>query len=365
MRTSFHYLASALKVKTARRIEVHQATECIAKLTKEHMRIVTACFCVLILLGLPNRLVCAEGEAELRFNWQVGKRYTMSLLTSNHNVLQTFVPDVPTILEKTVFDEKSDFTISVLKAAPKKGCELVVEYLSTKLTEVKYKNGSVVGTNAFDSTADPKKDVGIPVAAWNRAFIGTKIKYLLDSDYHVLHVDGIDELSSKMMAHAPSLKKDISTPIMAEARFGTNALEELLQKLMVVGMPKKYLKAGDQWTYRTESNRGLTVIESQFTFAGLENHLSRDCAHVVIEGQIKSSSDRGKLPPGMAIPKVQGQVKGNLWLDTRLEIIVERTIMEESVTVWDMPLLHGDETVPTKRNQKKTVTCRLIKVEDN
>lgn len=332
--------------------------------SKEYMRIISACFCGLILFGLPSHLVGAEGEAELRFNWQAGKRYTMSLATSNETIMEMSVENVPPMSQKTVFDEKNEFTISVLKAAPKEGYELVVECLSTKLTDVKFKDESVFSTYAFDSTTDPKRDVGIPIAAWNRAFIGTKIKYLLSSDFHVLRVDGTDELASKMMAHDPSLKKDIGSPMLVEARFGTNALEELLQNLMVVGMPKKNLKVGDQWTNLKENKKQLTVIESKFTFAGLENHLSRDCTHIVIEGGIKSSSDRGKLPPGIAIPETQGHIKGNLWLDTRLEMLVERTTVEETVMAWDMPV-HGGETVPTKINQRKTVTCRLIKVEDN
>jgi hypothetical protein len=325
------------------------------------MRIVTACFCGLILWALPSRLVCAEGEAELRFNWQAGKRYTMSLATSNQMVMEVAMDNVPPIPQKAVADEKREFTISVLKASPKEGYELVVEGLSTKL---EHNGGAKHNTYSFDTTTDPKKDVGVPLAAWNRAFIGTKIKYQVDSDFKVLHVEGKEELVGKAMAHGPALKKDTGTPLLIESQYGTNALVDLLQKLMVVGLPKNSLKVGDQWTYSREDKRERSVVESKFTFAGLENHLGRHCARIGIEAQIKSSSDQGMLAPGIPYPKVHGQVKGDLWLDMKIEMVVERTLVEETETAMDMPLEVGG-TAPMKINQRKTVTCKLIKVEDN
>ena len=324
------------------------------------MRFVTACFCGLVLFAFPDRLVCAEQESLLRFNWQAGKRYTVSLETSKQSVMENLPPGA----NKGGENERRVFAISVLKAGQKEGHELVVECLSTKL-EILEINGE--SAYSFDSTTDPKKDVGIPIAAMSRAFIGTKIKYLLDSGDKVLRVEGTDELARKMVAHDPGLERDTSTPFLTEAKFGTNALTELLQELMVVGLPKKNLKVGDQWTYPAEHKVELTVIESKFTFAGLEKHLERDCARIGIEGEVKSNSDRGKLPPGIPIPKVHGQIKGNLWLDTTLEMLVERTTVEETTTATDMPVVHGKDgqTMTIKMNQTKTVTCRLIKVEDN
>ena len=323
------------------------------------MRLVIAFSCGLIFFAFPDRLVCAEQESLLRFNWQAGKRYTMSLETSKQLVMENLAPGA----NKSGENEKREFAVSVLKAGPKEGCELVMECLST--TTKSESNGKVA--YSFDSTTDPKKDVGIPIAAMSRAFIGTKIKYLLDSDCKVLRVDGTDELVSKMVAHDPGLKGDTSTPFLKEAKFGTNALIELLQELMVVGLPKKNLKVGDQWTYPTEHKVELAVVESKFSFASLENHLGRDCARIGIDGAIKSSSDRGTLPPGIPMPKVQGQIKGNLWLDTKLEMLVERVTVEETTTAMDMPAVHGKEgeTFAIKANQKKTVTYRLLKVEDN
>lgn len=326
------------------------------KPTAERLSIVTACFCVLILFTLPNRLVSAERQSLLQFNWQAGKRYTVALETSKKLVLENLPPGA----NKSGENEKSVFTISVLKAGPRENCELVVECLSTK-SEL---NGE--STYSFDSTTDPKKDVGIPIAALKRALIGTKIKYLLDSEYRVLHVDGTDELLSKMIAHDPALRGDTSTPFLTEAKFGTNALGDLLQEFMVLGLPKKTLKVGDQWSDATQHRTEQTVAESRFTFAGLERHLNRDCVRIEIDGKIENSA-KVKVPSGTPIPSIHGRVKGNLWLDTKLEMLVERTIVEDTTTAMKMPVVHGEEgeTVPMTMKQQKTVVCRLMKVEDN
>ena len=276
---------------------------------KLHGCLPKVCLLGCLLLAWLNPAAGAEGESALRFHWQASKRYTVSLETSKQLVME--MENLPPGANKSGANEKREFTVSVLKAGPKEGCELVMECLST--TTKSESNGKVA--YSFDSTTDPKMDVGIPVAAMSRAFIGTKIKYLLGSDYKVLRVDGTDELVSKMVAHDPGLKGDTSTPFLTEAKFGTDALTELLQELMVVGLPKQRLKAGDQWTYPTEHKNELTVGESKFTFAGLEKHLGRDCAKIGIDGAIKSSSDRGKFPPRIRIPKVHGQIKGNLsWI---------------------------------------------------
>ncbi len=317
------------------------------------------CFCWLVFFGFPDRLVCAEREPLLRFNWQAGKRYIVSLETSKQGVVENLPQESNTSRE----NEKREFTVSVLKVGPKGGCELVMECLSTT-TKLEF-NGKVA--YSFDSATDPKNDVGIPLAAMKRAFIGTKIKYFLDSDYNMLRVDGTDELVSKLLAHDPGLKRDTSTPILTEAKFGMNALTELLQEFMVLGLPQKNLKVGDQWTYAAEHKAELTSIESKFTFAGMEKQSGHDCAMIGIEGEIKSALNPGKLPPGIALRKIHGRIKGSLWLDTKLEMLVERTITEETITSMDMPAIHAKEgsTFAMKTSQKKTVTCKLIRVEDN
>jgi len=170
-------------------------------------------------------------------------------------------------------------------------------------------------------------------------------------------VDGTEELAGKMLAHDPDLKDDLSTPYLKEGNFGTNALTELLQEIMVAGLPGKNLKVGDQWTYRTEHRTDLTVIELKFTYAGLEKHLGHDCARIEIDGNVTSSTNRGDLPPEMPIPKVHGQVTGSLWLDIKLEMLVERTTVEERQTVMQAP-------GPMTFSEKRTVTTKLIKVED-
>ena len=322
------------------------------------MRPTTTSVSGLILFALSAQLVSAEPESLLQFRWQGGKRYTMSLETSKQLVMENLPPSA----NKGAVNEKREFTITVLKASPKQGCELVLECLSTRF-ETK---GDAA--YSFNSSTDPAKDVGIPYAAEKRAFIGTKITYVLDAEDKVLRVDGTDELVRKMLAHDPSLKNDLSTPFLTQAKFGTNALTELLQQFTVGALPKNNTKVGEQWTNLTEQQAELTVVESKFTLAGRETHLGHDCVKIGITGDIKNGTSRGDLlPSGIPIPKVQGQIKGSLWLDTKLEMVVERTTVEETKTVFDMPKVHAKEgeTMSMSMSQKKTVTVRLIKVEDN
>jgi hypothetical protein len=314
--------------------------------------------CGLTIFAFSGRIVCGQTDSLLRFNWQAGRRYVMSLETSK----QIVIPNLPPDANKGEENEKRQFSIVALKKAQQPGCELNVECLSTK-----YDKGGD-GSFSFDSRNDPKKDAGIPIAAM---FTGIKLHYLLDADQKVLRVNGTDELVRKILDHNPSLKNDLSTPFVTRAQFGTNTLSELLQEFMVVGLPRKNLKVGDRWTCRTEHSSDATIVEIQFTFAALEEHLDHHCARIGIDGDIKGSSNRGDLPAGwpadFPLPKVHGHINGNLWLDTNLAMLIERTTVEERQTTIEMPTGNTgkDTSSPMTVNEKRTVTSKLIKIEDN
>jgi len=309
-----------------------------------------------LVFAFSIRVVCAAEGSLLGFRWQAGKRYVMSLETSKGLSIKNLPPEA----DHAVEHEKREFSIVAGESGQTKGFELAVECLSIKYGL----NGDISYT--LDSSTDPKKDAGIPIAADKRAFLGTKLKYVLAPDLKVVQVTGTDELVKKMLVHDPDLKGDTSTPFLTEAQLGTNALTELLQELIVAGLPGKYLNVGDHWTYRTEQRKESAVVEFKFTFAASERHLGHDCARIEIDGDIKSSSNRGNLPSEIPLPKVHGQVKGNLWLDKKLDMLVERTTVEEIQTEIEMPTADGKErSMPMTSNEKYTVTTKLIKVEDN
>ena len=100
------------------------------------------------------------------------------------------------------------------------------------------------------------------------------------------------------------------------------------------------------------------TVDTKFTFATYEKHLGRDCAKVQIPGEVKPSS---AAPAGMPMPMpiVHGRLTGELWMDTKLDMLVERKIVQDTATAFDMPVVHGDEgqTVAMKVKQKSTVRC--------
>ena len=60
-------------------------------------------------------------------------------------------------------------------------------------------------------------------------------------------------------------------------------------------------------------------------------------------------------------------LSGFVWLDTKLNIPVDRATVEETKSAFDMPLVHGKEgeTMSMLAKQKKKVGFKLLKVEKN
>jgi hypothetical protein len=92
-------------------------------------------------------MVCAEDGPALRYDWQTGKRYVMSVETSK----QMVASNLPSEANHGGETEKREFSFVSRKRGQQAGCELEAECLS-----VKY-DMSGDSSYSLDSSTDQKK----------------------------------------------------------------------------------------------------------------------------------------------------------------------------------------------------------------
>ena len=259
----------------------------------------------------PNARTAAPAlkeAAELKFNWLVGKTYSLRMELTQSTETKTSGQAQP---EAAVLKLAQDFDISSLQALEDGGRQLELKIANETLEASD--NGRPLFS--FDSTQPTASDAKNPVALLGM-MIGVPIQYFTGADGEVQKEAGVNELMQRVAAAGNPQQQAVFRQM-----FG----EETLKQYASLGrwMPNRLVKTGESWSQKRDAATpaGTVTVDMKFTFKNWEQHGGRQCAHIEYEGTISTKTMSTAV--GAAIQIEQGKITGDLWFDPDLGMIVE------------------------------------------
>jgi len=282
-------------------------------------------------------LAGADGPADLRVKWMVGKKYALrvelnqSAKTKSHNQWQ------PPEQGKWV----QDFTISGLKELPDGGRQLELEFVS-ETVDISKGGYSLL---SFDSAQSPTQDSHTPWSILG-ATIGARIEYFTDADGKVQNVAGMDELTSHIAA--------VGTPeqqAIFKKMFGGDTLKDYVS----IGdiLPNRTVNVGESWSIKKEIAEaiGILAVNAKFTFKNWEQRGGRKCARLAENGEVSSKSVA--TASGTAIKIEKGKFSGDIWFDPERGLAVENNETEDLTL--KVTSRTQTQTLQTQNNSRSTL----------
>ncbi|HUC84743.1 MAG TPA: DUF6263 family protein [Candidatus Acidoferrales bacterium] len=259
----------------------------------------------------PNARTAAPAlkeAAELKFNWLVGKTYSLRMELTQSTETKTSGQAQP---EAAVLKLAQDFDISSLQALEDGGRQLELKIANETLEASD--NGRPLFS--FDSTQPTASDAKNPVALLGM-MIGVPIQYFTGADGEVQKEAGVNELMQRVAAAGNPQQQAVFRQM-----FG----EETVKQYASLGrwMPNRLVKTGESWSQKRDAATpaGTGTVDMKFTFKNWEQHGGRQCAHIEYEGTISTKTMSTAV--GAAIQIEQGKITGDLWFDPDLGMIVE------------------------------------------
>jgi hypothetical protein len=251
----------------------------------------------------------ANGSAEMRIKWTVGKKYVMRMEFNQST--ETTLPNQPQPMKAEV-NVAQDFDISALKELDNDGWELELEFVDETM-DVSQGGNKVL---SFDSAQSSEQDTNNPVAPILRLMIGARLQYFTDADGKVQKIEGLDELMNRLAATAKPQQQT-----MFKQMFSENTLKQYAS--FGDEMPNRIINIGESWSSKKDvtSAIGVVTVDMKYTFKNWEQHGDRKCAHIEAVGDISTKSISNAS--GAVVEIENGKIAGDIWFDPELGMIVE------------------------------------------
>jgi hypothetical protein len=273
----------------------------------------------------------ADGPAEMRIKWTVGKKYIMRMEFNQDT--ETMLPNQPQPIKVEV-NMAQDFDISALKELDNGGRQLELEF-ENETMNVSQGGRSVLSFNSAQSLA---QDTNNPIAPILRVMIGGRIEYFTDADGKVQKIEGVDELMNRIAATGKPQQ---------QAMFKQMFSEDSLKQYASFGdtIPNRTVNIGESWPVKKDvvSSIGVLTVDMKYTFKNWEQHGDRKCAHIEAVGDISTKSISNAS--GAVVEIKKGKISGDVWFDPELGMIVD---------------VNNDQTMTMKvTTQSQTMTPQL------
>jgi RNA polymerase sigma factor (sigma-70 family) len=251
-----------------------------------------------------NASTVVSGQAEMRINWTVGKKYAMRLDFTQST--ETPLPNQPQPMKSDVIFALN-YNVSALKALDNGGRQLELEFVNETLNVLQ----GGVSVMSFDSA---ETSAAAPNPA--RAMIGARIEYFTAADGKVEKVEGVNELMQRIDKTGKSrmlaVFKDIFT-------------EENLKKYVSFddSMPNRMIAPGQSWKIKKNvpTSVGNLAADVKYTFKSWAQHDAHKCAHLEVTGSFSSKTPSAASGALMAVKN--GKVSGDVWFDPAMGMIVD------------------------------------------
>jgi RNA polymerase sigma factor (sigma-70 family) len=285
----------------------------------------------------PSGADTERAPVEMRFKWQVGKKYLMH----KEVVRTTEMKDA-----KRVQKLSEDFYYVPVRKLDNDGWQLQLEFARRALEVTD-------GSRQFvaDSTQNPAQDARNPMGAWQRKMVGARMEYFTDANGKVEKMNGYPELVTRVAGNNPQEQAAF------KERFNESILEEY-GSIAQDSEPRRVVKLGDRWTMKLKvpSPGGNLNLDIKCVFKGWEQKADHKCMRIAFTGSISAEAGPDASTPRETIG--DGKITGDSWFDPELGMVVESTE-------------NGDAQLKVNRNgqiqtvpvNKKTRTT-LIAVKD-
>jgi Family of unknown function (DUF6263) len=309
-------------------------------------------------LSQTSKFIPPAGPVELQPKWPVGEQVVQSYDMKMNSEIS--VPGQPNpIIQDSVMGQK--YRLTVLKAEADGGRELEMEFLAMRL---KVEQG---GKTVLDYDSDKKATTGrknASVAAIEKIFkniVGTKIQYYLDASNHVVRIEGVDQLTSRLATGgAPEATAGIKN------MFGEDYLKQMMDRSRY--FPPNPVQPGDGWPVQMDlpmGNLGSLVMDYHYTFQNWEKRGPRMCARLEFDGTLKSKPGENPAAGGVSMKIQDGSTAGASWFDPELGMIIDSTANQNLTLVMSMPInVRGKTVTQTMTNlMHQTITTKVESVK--
>jgi hypothetical protein len=259
----------------------------------------------------------SDAPVELKAQWRPGYRYLVLAQTA-----QTSTGSFrrgPSSMESTL---AQDYAITVSEGQ-RGGRSLDLQFKSLAVT-MYFGDQLAVFYDSQNSVTTP---VGDGVQSLD-GLLDARITVQLKRDGSVSALDGVRELLDKASGGDAGRSRGLGTVM----RFISPAY--FRQFVEFGGLPAKPVKVGESWSAQRDvagNMIGMLVMHTTNTFVGWQERHKRSCARIAITGQITLPTQANRSMAG-DVSVTDGQVKGTLWLDPKLEFPVELAL-EQNYTV--------------------------------
>lgn len=287
----------------------------------------------------------AAGPTALKMKWQTGKEYDMDM-----NLNQSTDINYPGHPIQQQLKLTQGLSYSPIKDLDNGGH--LVELKFTRQNIDLTQNGKdIVSYDSTQKTPVQSDSPAAPVAAAMGAMLDVPLDYTFAADGSVQKVDGIDALTSKIAEAVPDQRQRVALQQLYD--------EDTLKQYgdFSRALPDHPVNVGDTWSSSQDitSPAGVATVDGTYTFKDWEQHNGHNCAHILVNGDIKTKSANA-ASIGAVVKIEKGTISGDTWFDPDLGMFVD------SKTDQDMTLDITTRETSFTEHMKQNVEMSLMNV---
>jgi hypothetical protein len=297
-------------------------------------------------LSEASKAPLPTGPVELKLKWTQGERVVQNM--DMETKTETSVPGRPEPMQQNITMGQK-YAMNVLKDTPDGGHEVEMEFLSARM-------GMQMGGRKmadYDSEKKSPGDSTNPVAGMFGKMVGAKIQFFMDASNNVDHIEGVDEMMSRLSAGGAAASTAALKGMMNEGYF-----KQMMSSSRFI--PHQAVSPGDSWPVEMEYPAiplGTLILDYTFTLQSWEKNGKRNCARLEFTGTIKTKPGTTTASPammGMNMTIKDGNTSGTSWFDPELGIIIDTKTSQDMAIEIVIPKNPKAKTGPYSQPQTLT-----------
>jgi hypothetical protein len=287
----------------------------------------------------------AAGPTELKLKWQTGKVYDMDMDLNQSSDID--YPGHPIHQELKL---TQGLTYSPLKDLDNGGHQVELKFTRQNI-DLTQNGKDIVSYDSTQKTPIQPGSPAAPVAAAMGAMLDAPLDYTFGPDGKVQKIDGIDSLTSKIAAAVPDQRQRASL----QQLYDEDTMKQYGE--FSQALPDHPVNVGDTWSSSQDvtSPAGVATVDGTYTFKDWEQHDGHNCAHILVNGDIKTKSANAAAI-GAVVKIEKGTINGDTWFDPDLGMFVD------SKTGQDMTLDITTRETSFTEHMKQNVGMSLVNV---
>jgi len=259
-----------------------------------------------------NSTAQANGPAELKLKWEMGKTYTMEMSLNQNSEID--IPDRPQPMEQ-VMKLSEGYHFLPVKDLDNGGHQVELDFDSEAL-ELSENGRDMINFDSTKNATIAPNDPAAPVAAVMRAMLGVPLDYTFGADGLVEKIDGTDALQSRINAAAGPQQR-----AQMQQMFSKDTLKQYAS--FGESLPDHPVNIGDTWTVNRDltTPAGVMTINMTYTFKDWQQVNGHNCAHMVATGDIATKAASIAMA-GVKVDIQSGTISGDDWFDPALGMMV-------------------------------------------